>query len=181
MSLDIDRPTLWRFGHMLDRPIQLVEKPCGGGIAALGIPGRCGECLFHRSGMKSDLSLRHHPSAIRRRASVQGTVATAFWFSSLSRRSTSALQANSACSSTSSSRLSMSEPASAARPSGGSASARLRSSDASCLTSIFYISRLFHSYQTGGCLQSECPPRRTITSGPSNSSSSGDCGYGWPL
>src|SRR5882724_11674997 len=92
---------------------------------------------------------------ICRRASAQGIGFTLPESSSSIRRAISWLQASSADASTVSSRLSSSEPASAARTSGGSARAFFRSSETSSVMELFY------SHQSSPLLDTrDCSPNR---------------------
>lgn len=125
-SFNIKRPSGWSLGDLKDSMIKLGQKgdPCA--LAPFPVPSRGGGCLCGGFKMELDRKRRHHRAAMRRLTSAQGTVADWPLSNTFNRAEISASQAASAPSSTVSSRLSSSEPASAARASGGNLRASLR-------------------------------------------------------
>ena len=111
---------------MLNSVVQFLHEGLGSNRVAMFVPFSGRPCFDDGLWMKAELS-RHHCPMIIRRASDQGTVLTCPDSISLIRRWISSAQADSASSSTTSSKLSMSDPASAARASVGSLNASSRS------------------------------------------------------
>lgn len=119
-SQDILRPTIGRIRNLLDRMTYFGNKRIGDGTASGSVPFCRSPSLFNSLRMKLyNLSRRHSP-AIMRRASDQGMGFTLELSNSLSRVAISLSHSASRSESTVSSMLSSSEPARAARTSGGS-------------------------------------------------------------
>src|SRR5687768_5345477 len=117
--------------NQFDRPIELPLKTSGRDLVSFAVPSLGSLRFVGSKRMEFDRELGHQRAASRRRTSAQGMVLTAPLSSSATRRFTSVAQAASASSSTSVSRLSSNDPASAARASVGCARASFRISAAS--------------------------------------------------
>ena len=140
---DVRRRSFRSLSDQLYDSIELASKARGCGLVAVAVPPLCGLSLVSGQRVDLDRERRHQRAASRRRTSAQGTVLTLPLSSSATRRFTSVAQAASASSSTSVSRLSSKEPASAARASVGSASASFRISAGSFHAAILPAHGLF--------------------------------------